>query len=191
VNGNGTGSGWDGNQPSGTGYPCLDGLGRGQTQQALNGAAFPNRLNSATGSIAWPQQYLEPIYLWMNTIQNGGQEVMIQDTVTTANRDYYADNASFNGTSGTGHGTLANRPSTCTPGAGGAYQTSPTGSYGVAYFATDANSGQGELFVCSSTNTWTAIYQPYTYPHPLVSGNPPTASAPTPAAPTNLVSTVN
>ena len=37
---NGTGSGWDGTT-SGVGYPCLDGIGRGQTPQSLNGASFP------------------------------------------------------------------------------------------------------------------------------------------------------
>ena len=29
------------------------------------------------------------------------------------------------------------------------------------------NGGEGELYVCTATNTWTAIYRPYTYPHPL------------------------
>ena len=59
VNGNGVGSKWDGNQNGGTGYPCLDAIGRGQTPQSLNGADFPNRLNSATGTISWPHQYLD------------------------------------------------------------------------------------------------------------------------------------
>jgi hypothetical protein len=200
-NNNGVGSQWDGNKggggsPTTSGYPCLDGLGRGQTQQSLNGANFPNRLNSSTGSIAWPQQELEPIYFWMNTIPAGVTEITITDS-STNNQDYYYEcgaanpgcSGSFTGSAGTGYGTLSARPSTCTPGQGGTYFTSPTGSYGVAYFATDANSGNGELYVCTSTNTWTAIYQPYVYPHPLVSGTPAASSNPQP--PTGLVATVN
>jgi hypothetical protein len=178
------GSGWDGNFQS-NGYPALDGAGRGQTTQALNGQNMPGRLSSVTGTIAWPHQYLEPIYLWMNTI-NGATELSVRDYISTRNVDIFADNAGFNGTTGTGFGALASRPSTCTAGPGGTYYTSPTGSYGVAYWATDANNGNGELYVCASTNTWTGIYQPYTYPHPLTGGTVVTTVNP----PTNLVATV-
>jgi hypothetical protein len=183
---NGVGSNWDGNQPASTGYPCLDGLGRGQDTQALNGQPFPNRLNSVTGTIAWPHQYLEPIYMWNNSLYSGATYTL---TSGTNNLDYYYDQTaqggSFTGAAGTGHGLLSARPTTCKPGPGGTYGASPTGSYGVAYFATDANGGNGELYVCTSTNTWTGIYQPYTYPHPLVTGSSTTTAA-APAPPTNL-----
>lgn len=197
ANGNGVGSPWDGNSGN-DGYPCLDGLGRGQTAQALNGQFWPNRLNSVTGTVAWPQQYLEPIYLWNNSI-GSATYMMVNDNNSADNQDYYYDcgsanstcSAGFTGAAGTGYGSLASRPSTCTAGPGGTYFASPTGSYGVAYFATDDNSGLGELYVCSSANTWTPIYQPYTYPHPLESGSPATAAAPSPSSPTNLTATVN
>lgn len=183
---NGVGSNWDGNQPTiATGYPCLDQLGRGQDTQALNGQPFspfpPGRLNSVTGTIAWPHQYLEPIYMWNNTIP-GATYTNVNSSTGTAqnNRDYYFDQSaqsgSFNGTAGTGYGLHSARPSTCTPGSGGPYSSSPTGSYGVAYFATDDNSGNGELYVCTGTNTWTAVYQPAVYPHPLASGTPVAAT---------------
>jgi len=183
----GSDSSWDGNNNASTGWPCLDGIGRGQDVQALNGQAFPNRLNSITGTAAWSHQYLEPMYFFMNSgTPQAGTFAEVGSTDTSNNRDYYYDCGSLNstcsggftGAAGTGYGTLANRPATCTAGAGGTYATSPTGSYGVAYFATDANSGNGELYVCSSTNTWTAIYQPYVYPHPLVSGTIPTPTSP-------------
>jgi hypothetical protein len=188
VSGNGVGSAWDGNQPASLGYPCLDGLGRGQTAQALNGANFPARRNSATGTISWPQQYLEPIYLWNNSILNGAAEVSIRDTITTVNRDMYTDNPVFIGATGTGYGLLSARPAVCVPGLGGPYYASPTGSYGVAYWATDANGGQGELYVCTSLNTWTGTYEPYTYPHPLVAGSGSSGNPPN--APQNLTATV-
>lgn len=73
----------------------------------------------------------------------------------------------FNGTTGTGWGTRANRPTTCT-------FNSSTG-VGVAYWSTDQGSwntsgigGQGVLDKCTATNTWTnAWYVPYDYPHTL------------------------
>jgi len=173
-NPNGVGSAWDGNQPTiTTGYPCLDGLGRGQTQQLMNNQVFPNRLNSATGTIAWPQQYLEPVYLWNNSVGTANY-VLIQDLVTKNNRDYYYDqtaqSGSFTGAAGTGTGLLSARPTSCTAGPGGPYATSPGGeSYGVGYFATDTNT----LSVCiqsGNPGVWKNIYTPYTYPHPLVGG---------------------
>lgn len=175
---NGVGANWDGNQPSSSGYPCLDNLGRGQDTQALNGQWFEpvtsnGRLNTVTGTVAWPHQYLMPIYMWMNTLYSGATYALVTTTVSN-NLDYYYDQTaqggSFTGAAGTGFGTHAARPSTCTPGPGGTYYTSPTGSYGVGYFATDDNGGAGEFYVCDSTNHWQGIYQPAGYPHPLVSG---------------------
>ena len=66
---NGTGSMWDGGTALGTdttkGYPCLDQPGRGQGDLLTGG--FPNKVNSTTGTISWPNQALEPIYIWNNT----------------------------------------------------------------------------------------------------------------------------
>lgn len=202
FNTSGTGtSTWDANSNTATGYPCLDGLGRGQQQDAMNGANFPSRANASTSGQQWPNQYLEPIYFWMNTLPSGmSGEANLTDVSTAFNRDLYYDCGSYNsacssgftGAAGTGFGTLASRPSTCTPGPGGTLGQSPTGSYGVAYWATDANSGNGELYVCTSTNNWTGIYSPYQYPHPLTSGttSAPSSSSNAPAPPTGLSATV-
>lgn len=197
---NGVGSNWDGNTDA-TGYPCLDGLGRGQDTQELNGQWFvpvtsTGRLNTVTGTIAWPHQYRIPIYMWNNSLYAGATYALVS-TNANNNRDYYYDqtaqSGSFTGAAGTGHGLLSARPSACTAGPGGTYGASPTGSYGVAYFATDANSGNGELYVCTATNTWTGIYQPAVMPHPLVSGATPLTSTTTTltAASTSPVAGVN
>jgi hypothetical protein len=93
---------------------------------------------------------------------------------------------------GMGEGTLANRPTTCTTGVG--YWATDQGSWnqsGLACSSNGAGTGQGcqgELFTCTSANTWTPAYTPYTYPHPLVSGTSSTATAPPP--PSNLNGTL-
>jgi hypothetical protein len=203
----GTASSWDGNVNSNgsNGWPCLSQPGRGQGD-LLQGAAFPTICDLTLGCLIqsgiWPKQYLEPVYSWeehFTAAGNGASLVMAQSPNNNiqANRDYYVQAGStaqtsstspFNGGSGTGWGSLADRPATCTAGPGGAAGASPTGSYGVAYFATDANGGLGELSVCTSANTWTAVYQPYTYPHPLVGGGGQTSGSPAP--PTNLTASV-
>ncbi len=95
---NGSGSSWDGNSTTTTGYPCLDGVGRGQGQ-ALNGADFKpysstGPLNTTTGAKTWPHEYLEPVYMW-GTTNNGVPLLSLQDTVTQNNRDVYVDRREF------------------------------------------------------------------------------------------------
>ena len=66
------------------------------------------------------------------------------------NRDYYSDlEWQLDASAGVGQGTLASRPTTCTPG--------------VAYWATDQN----KLYQCTAPNTWNLYYTPYTHPYPL------------------------
>lgn len=177
---------------SGTGgYPCRDQIGTSTNASLWN-------YDSSV-----PTQQLVPAYIWRNTQPSGEIPVMVScetsgDALCTnennnlikQNRDYYLYNASFNGTSGVGEGTLANRPSTCTKGVG--YWATDQGNWNQS----GNGAGQGELFTCSSTNTWTLAYTPYTYPHPLEGGSvqssPPPSGGGTsgPAAPTNLHATV-
>jgi hypothetical protein len=199
-----TGSNWDGNASPTAGYPCIDTVGRGQSDQVsgffpkkCDITTFPSGCSSFTGS--WLHNKLEPNYEWLNQYQiNANQNLVYYNTDPTnfvTNRDYYAytrtwngsafTGTAFNGTVGTGSGLLSARPSTCTAGPGGTYGSSPTGSYGVAYWGTDTNT----LYVCTATNTWTAVYTPYTYPHPLTLGSG-TASSSAPTPPTNVKATV-
>ena len=98
-----------------------------------------------------------------------GTALIASLTATTVTVNYpalYANTATGTGgrilTTGAGHGTLANRPTNCTPS--------------VGYWATDQGTwnqsgngwGNGQLYVCTATNTWTLNYTPYIYPHPLV-----------------------
>ena len=108
-----------------------------------------------------------------NLVQNGCASYSI-----APNADYWNFSESFDGTSGTGCGTLAARPATCTTGVGywatdQSCSTVPAESIGA-----DATVPvTGTLYRCTSTNTWTEYYTPYIYPHPLTQGakipNPP------------------
>jgi hypothetical protein len=161
------------------GYPCFHQMGRDRAH------------------------VLKPVYLWNNyfadTLANvyngstflnsiGGSPNYFTEH-TQQNRDYYfAVSASaqsnnttpFNGSTGMGFGTLANRPTTCTP----TPEALDAGNGGVGYWATDQGNWkngtplqgvwiageQGVLFKCKATNTWTTVeesYHPYNYPHPM------------------------
>ena len=179
---NGTGSNWDGGTLNGTdtvyGYPALDQPGRGPGD--LLTGTFPSKVNSTTGTIRWPNQALEPIYLWKNEGSNvsgwGGNVYAIDNNRIVSDRDYYkpasgiqvSPTSPFNGTTGCGWGTLANRPTTCTTGVAyfaidqGSWNKTASNSTGV-----QMNGLSGVLYIATATNTWTAAYTPYTYPHPL------------------------
>jgi len=172
---------------------CMDQPGRGQGQLVEGGDCntYPTSgylcpVLASTGKSGPVAEALDPSYEFDDSgTVTGAQYVSNDSEELIANRDFYAQNigqtaqtspsAPFNGTSGTGWGTLANRPATC--------------KQGVGYWATDqgtwnqsGSGGQGELFVCTATNTWSLYYQPYTYPHPLESGT----VAATPPPPSNL-----
>ena len=152
------------------GYPCRDQIGRGQN--AFRWVDFGSSV---------PTQALVPAYFWRNTQPSGEIPVPVScetsgdalcnnqtANIIKQNRDYYLYSASFDGTTGVGEGVLASRPISCTTG--------------VAYWATDQgewngnhDGADGQLYKCTSTNTWALYYVPFTYPHPLQGngGGPP------------------
>ena len=137
-------------------------------------------LSGATPATGWLNQVLDPTYEWADmTVGNFSNQTTnnVNDSLL-ANRDFYVNShnqsaqvsptSPFTGSPstgpGTGYGTFANAPPTCTAG--------------VAYWATDqgnwnqsGSGGQGQLYLCTATNTWTLSYTPYTYPHPLIAGS--------------------
>ncbi len=149
-------------------------------------AGNPPTPNNTSGGYVY--QTRDPVYEAADTGGPPAFAAIDSDTARIiANRDFYGEvstsaqsspTSPFNGTVGTGYGTLANRPTTCTAGSGG--------GPGVGYWATDQGSwntsgsgGQGQLYVCTATNTWTLYYTPYTYPHALIGGGPVRPSPPT------------
>jgi hypothetical protein len=178
-------SNWDGNTDS-SGYPAIDQPGRGRGD--LLSGSFPSKVNTTTGTVAWANQASDPIYYWNNAGSivsgwGGNYFANLAGSLLVADRDYYmltggtyggggvqtSSTIPFNGSTGCGWGTLANRPSSGL-------------TVGVGYFATDQGSwnttgsntkgvnmagASGVLYVATSATTWAVQYTPYTYPHPL------------------------
>ena len=145
-------SAYDGNTGA-HGYPCRDQIGRSR--------------DDSYGSTGQASQSLTPLYFWDNLAGTSRDVPLLHPSPNTdladhvvADRDYYVEGASFDGTSGVGTGTLASRPSTCTTGVG--YWATDQGEWWSAHSGND-----GQLYKCTATDTWTLYYIPYTYPHPL------------------------
>ncbi len=172
---------WDGNLGEGTeaGYPCRDQIGRGYDTELW--------VRSPAGSYEQP---LLPVYGWSNR-----SDIATEYTFRTrgesgrhiqANRDFYGYNASFNGTSGVGCGTLASRPTACTAGVGYWATNQSCSDLTGMVGKNPSTSIAGTLYKCTATNTWIAYYTPYTYPHPLRAEAAPPPDTTPPAAPTGV-----
>ena len=164
----------DGNDSS-NGWPCRDQIGRGKDI-----SKWSVYTDTPTG------QESQPAYSWLNRKVSAIASPTIANNCGAwiqANRDYYTEGASFNGTSGVGCGTLANRPATCVAGVGyWATNQSCTDLTGMVG-ANPETPIEGTLYKCTDVDTWEEYYMPYTYPHPLRTESSDTTA---PASPSGL-----
>lgn len=135
-------------------------------------------------------QHVWRSYLWNNRYGASASGNIVPIATRTSaspekqlrpNIDYFLHNGNCasGGSCTSGVGCGASLPGSCTVGT--AFWLSdqscsavPRGSYGK----NPTTPISGMLYRCTSTNTWTAYYTPYTYPHPLRTGDTAAISAP-------------
>lgn len=155
--------------------------------QKVHDSYFINNRSTATGSlhaayVAMDFECREALSSYCTSIKTNNPPELVENI-----EFFNYVPAGFNGTAGVGCGTLANRPSTCSKGVG--YWVPNTSDDPNASSCTNLTgfvgknptySRPGTLYKCTSANTWTAWYTPFTYPHPLRSGSIATTTTPPP-----------
>ncbi len=141
------------------GYPCRDQIGRG-----------PDSTMWTVGA-AYAQTNL-PAYFWANI--NGYNSSLISASVRSGtktiqlDRDYYDYDLSFDGTSGIGCGTLANRPASASK-AGVGYWATDQSCSSLTNYVGDINTYPSRQTISGTLYTWdgaqwNVAYTPATYP---------------------------
>lgn len=151
------GSSADGNTAGQEGWPCGDQVGwvgiptDSKGQQSFPILYWTNYFNATeqkgTGTVTERGGYTDCARALTTHIVEG-REYHVPTGIQTSS------SSPFNGTSGIGYGTDANKPATCT-----------VATYGSYYFSTDVGD-HGTLYKCTTTNTWTSYYAPTACPHP-------------------------
>lgn len=178
---------YDGNQDS-TGYPCMDQPGRGKGDYLSGDGPGGTTMTP----VAWLNQIKQPYYLWNNTDDGALSPFSVQSgsDVIHSLRDYYEQNAAFDGSTnhGVGRGRRIDRPSTCDPGdlttdqdgdaywsfdGGGNWNTSTIETISAQIDTVNYIAGaDGGIDKCVAANTWqNDWYVPVPYPHYLRAGS--------------------
>jgi hypothetical protein len=128
----------------------------------IYGVSSPGRCMSDVSPTPTYNGEITNSYFWNNSLNGTNVPANLNTASCGAaeNVNWYNYNASFTGATGIGRGT-ATPSSTCTTGVGywKASTATPTTDPAVIQ--------AGAFYKATATDTWTAYYTPYTYPHPL------------------------
>ena len=96
-----------------------------------------------------------------NTYATGGLDCNDLEDIPTLGRDIFSDNSS------PGVGCGSTLPATCIPNQGYWLTCQSCNDLTGMVGKDPATPIEGSLYICTTPNTWTEYYTPYTYPHPL------------------------
>lgn len=154
----------------------IDGTGMSLSTAINTNGSTPNHQSLG-------QTRTDPAYTWMNLIRansgiawasatKGGVNLELPITANIDSFDAVSKDAQtttsspFNGSTGVGYGTIANRPASASL-AGVGYWATDEGEWD----STNGTTPDGQLYTWTGS-AWTIKYTPYTYPHPLVEAPP-------------------
>ena len=135
-------------------------------------------------------QHVANTYFWNNR-KNNTKLFHLDDSENDSgvehpiveNQDFWKQNPSYNGIAEIGMYCGSSLPAKCTVGDGAWITAQDCSSVSPENIGAHPQVPiSGALYKCTAPNTWTAYYTPYTYPHPLRSGDTDT----TPEPPTNI-----
>jgi hypothetical protein len=175
-----------------TGWFCS-----GAVESVREEYADNNNISPYTASNGQPQ-HVSSSYYWQNikhdedatiaistiTYPGSGEGLLPSDlgrVIPQENVDFWNYNSAYNGTTqiGVGCGSALPSPAACTTGDGYWVTSQSCANLTNMVGALPTTPITGTLYRCTAANTWTLIYQPYTYPHPLrgeTTSTPPTMS---------------
>jgi hypothetical protein len=144
-------------------YPVADQIGVGQDPKKAGSSPY-YLWNNTQGGVSW-QPIWPPIadgaIARYRTQTGKSNATFTMENLIAADRDYFIQGKSFNGSSGVGRGTTVQMKAITPKKTGVGFWVTDQGSWKAS-----APGTSGVLYVWNGS-AWTLAYTPYAYPHPL------------------------
>jgi hypothetical protein len=145
-------------------YPVTDQIGVGRDPKAAGSEPlylWNNRRGGKDWVVSVAAIPTDALTLYRTQVGDAAASYTMNDVIT-ANKDYFNEVTSFNGTAGVGRGTKAQMLAIKATKTGVGFWVTDEGDWNVANGATK----DGQFYTWNGTS-WILGYTPYTYPHPL------------------------